>query len=155
MGDRPESGTGGCLCGAVRFHAIGEPVITGHCHCADCRRHNGGPIVTLVIFEADKVQFTAGERKIYQSSRGTGRAFCDQCGTPLTIENETGAPRTIEFHIATFDDPDAYVPTLHWYYSRRIAWFDVADNLPRYHGLDDDGEAPYRHGPATEGLPSC
>ena len=48
----------------------------------------------------------------------------------------------------------AYVPSLHWYHSRRLAWFDVADGLPRYHGLDSDGEEPYRHGPATEGLPA-
>ena len=82
-----------------------------------------------------------------------GRAFCDQCGTPLTIESEKHDPPNIEFHISTFDDPDAYVPSLHWYHSRRLAWFDVADDLPRYHGLDGDGEEPYRHGPVTKGLP--
>ena len=46
MGDRPETGTGGCLCGAVRYQATGVPLVTGHCHCADCRRHNGAPVVT-------------------------------------------------------------------------------------------------------------
>ena len=154
MADRSHAGTGGCLCGAVRFQAEAEPVMTGHCHSADCRRHSAGPVVTLVIFAADKVRFTQGERKIYQSSPGVGRAFCDQCGTPLTIESENDDPRTIEFHISTFDDPDAYVPTLHWYHSRRIAWFDVADDLPRYDGLDGDGKPPHRHGPVTEGLPA-
>ena len=103
---------------------------------------------------ADKIRFTEGERKIYQSSSGVGRAFCDQCGTPLTIESEKGDPRTIEFHISTFDNPDAYVPSLHWYHSRRIAWFDVADSLPRYDGLDGDGKEPSRHDPATEGPPT-
>jgi hypothetical protein len=147
MGDKPETGAGGCLCGAVRFEASGEPVVTGHCHCADCRRHNGAALVTLVIFEADKVRFTKGERKIYRSSPGVGRAFCDQCGTPLTIESNKDDPRTVEFHISTFDNPDVYVPTLHWYHGRRIAWFDSADDLPRYNEMDD--EEPYRHGPAT------
>jgi len=85
---------------------------------------------------------------------GVGRAFCDQCGTPLTIESEKGNPRTIEFHISTFDNPDDYVPSLHWYHSRRIAWSDVADSLPRYDGLDGDGKEPSRHGPATEGPPA-
>jgi len=153
MGDKTETGAGGCLCGGVRFQAAGEPVVTGHCHCSDCRRHNSGPVVTLVIFPADKVRFTLGERKIYQSSPGFGRAFCGQCGTPLTIESEKHDPPNIEFHISTFDDPDAYVPSLHWYHSRRLAWFDVADDLPHYHGLNRDGEEPYRHGAATQGLP--
>ena len=116
MGDGPETDTGGCLCGAVRFQAMGEPVITGHCHCADCRRHNGGPVVTLVVFEANKVRFTAGERKIYQSSLGIGRAFCDQCGTPLTIESETGDPRTIEFPSAP-----SMIPTLHRLTNHRVS----------------------------------
>lgn len=153
MVEKSEAGTGGCLCGAVRFQAVGKPVVTGHCHCADCRLHNAGPVVTLVIFEADKVKFTAGKRKSYQSSPGIGRTFCDQCGTPLTLESETGSPRTIEFHISTFDDPNAYVPSLHWYHSRRIAWFDVADKLPRYRALDNAGEEPYRHGPVIGDLP--
>ena len=112
MGDGPETGAGGCLCGAVRYQVMGKPLVTGHCHCADCRRHNGAPVVTLVIFEADKVRFTEGERKIYESSPAVGRAFCDQCGTPLTIEGKNEDPPTIEFHISTFDDPDAYVPSL-------------------------------------------
>ena len=128
-------------------------MVTGHCHCADCRRHNGGPVVTLVIFAVDNVRFTVGERKISQSSLGVGRAFCDQCGTPLTIESEKHHPLNIEFHISTVNVPDAYVPSLHWYHSRGLAWFDVADDLPRYHGLIRDGEEPYRHGPATKGLP--
>ena len=50
----------------------------------------------------------------------------------------------------TFDDLDAYVPSLHWYHSRRLAWLDVADDLPRYHGLHGDGVEPYRHGPVID-----
>ncbi len=150
MGEEPTSATGGCMCGAIRYEVTGDPIVTGHCHGADCRRHNGGPVVTLVIFAADKVRFTEGERKIYESSPGVGRAVCVQCGTPLTSESKTDDPPTIEFHISTFDNPDAYAPSLHWYHDRRIAWFDVADDLPRYHGLDSDGEEPYRHGPATK-----
>ena len=69
MGDRAETGTGGCLCGAVRFQATGEPVVTGHCHCADCRRHNGGPVVTLVIFAANKVRLVATAKSPHR--RGT------------------------------------------------------------------------------------
>ena len=136
------------MCGAVRYEAIGTPIITGHCHCADCRRHSGAPVVTFVMFEPGQVRFTKGERKIYASSPGVGRAFCDQCGTPLTWEGEFEGRAIIEFHISTFDDPDTYVPSLHWYHDRRIAWFDVADCLPRYHGVPADGEEPYRHGPA-------
>ncbi len=71
----------------------------------------------------DQVRFTAGERGVY-----------DRLG-PL-----------IEIHIGTLDDPSRFTPESHVHHDERIAWFDVADDLPRYHEWDE-GE-PYRHGPA-------
>ena len=145
MGDNPETVTGGCMCGAVRYEAIGERLEVGHCHCHSCRRHTGAPVVTFVMFEADKVRFTGRERSIYNSSPGVERAFCDQCGTPLTWEGHARKwdRPIIEVHISSLDDPDAFVPDRHWFHGGRIAWFDVADGLPRYRGVGIDGEEPY------------
>jgi hypothetical protein len=77
MAEVSKSTTGGCMCGAVRYEAVGEPITVGHCHCPSCRRHTGAPVVTVVIFEQDRVKFTKGDRKIYNSSPGVGRSFCD------------------------------------------------------------------------------
>lgn len=155
MGGHPETVTGGCMCGAVRYQAKGEVLGVGHCHCRSCRRHSGAPVVTWVAFRADQVRFPERDRKVYNSSPGVGRGFCDQCGTPLTFEisvsRSFGGVPIIEFHISTLDEPDAFVPDRHWHYGERISWFDVADDLPRYPGFGMDGEEPYRHGPATKG----
>jgi hypothetical protein len=43
MGEKAEKVTGGCLCGAVRYEAIGDPFSVIHCHCSSCRRHTGAP----------------------------------------------------------------------------------------------------------------
>lgn len=152
MSDGQVTLTGGCLCGAVRFEAIGEPLAIGHCHCLSCRRHTGAPVVTYVGFKADQVRFGGRQRSVYNSSPGVERAFCSQCGTPLTWEgfSRTCDSTIVEFHIGTLDDPDSFAPQEHWLHEERIAWFDVADNLPRFRGKGMKGEEPYRHGPVTK-----
>ncbi len=155
MSDGGKTYTGGCMCGAVRYEVSGEPVWVGHCHCESCRRYTGAPVVTFVGFKKDQVAFTKGERQIYNSSPGVGRAFCGQCGTPLTWEGKSEVPERgmiLEFHISTLDDPYAFVPTNHVFYKEIISWFDVADYLPRYHGFDFSSEV-YRRGPAHDDLP--
>ncbi len=143
-----DKATGGCMCGAVRFEATGAPLSTNYCHCTSCRKHTGAPVVTLVGYKIDQVKFTKGERKIYESSPGVGRAFCGQCGTPLTWEGDGGEfGPLVELLISTFDDPNAFAPQGHLHHAERISWFETTDNLPRYRAWDD--EDPYLKQPAT------
>ena len=89
----------------------------------------------------------------YESSPGRSRAFCGKCGTTLTWEAEHPAYGSIRaLHISTFDDPEALRPSDHSFYSDRISWFDIADDLPRYEGFVVDGVL-VRHGPAPDGAP--
>jgi hypothetical protein len=55
---------GGCLCGAVRFEARGEPTGSSHCHCEMCRRASGAPVVTFIGFAKDDVTWKKGAPKI-------------------------------------------------------------------------------------------
>ena len=143
-----DKATGGCMCGAVRFEATGAPLSTNYCHCTSCRKHTGAPVVTLVGYKIDQVKFTKGERKIYESSPGVGRAFCGQCGTPVTWEGDGGEfGPLVELLISTFDDPNAFAPQGHLRHADRLPWFDTTDNLPRYRAWDD--EDPYLKQPAT------
>ena len=131
--------TGGCLCGKVRYEALGEPMTVAYCHCASCRKHSGAPVVVWVAYESQNVRWIEGKRAIYDSSPGVGRAFCRDCGTPLTWEGESrraGGKFLTEFHISTLDEPNAHVPELHWFDDERLAWFETNDQLPRYHALD-------------------
>jgi hypothetical protein len=38
--------TGSCLCSAVRYEIDGKIGPVGHCHCATCRKAQGGAFVT-------------------------------------------------------------------------------------------------------------
>jgi len=144
---------GGCMCGAVRYEARGESFGINHCHCHSCRKHNGAAVVTLAGYKADQVTFSGADRKTYESSPGVGRAFCGECGTPLTWEGDGGELGPIfEFHISTFDEPDLLVPTGHAFEPERIAWFDIADSLPRYETFPEASPVLH-HGPVKDGLP--
>ncbi len=152
MSGTTDNATGGCMCGAVRYQATGDPISVSPCHCHSCRRYTGAPVVTLVGYNADQMRFTGDERRIYESSPGVGRAFCGKCGTPLTWEGDGELGPLVEVHISTLDTPDAFVPTSHAFHPERIAWFDIADGLPRYAGFKSDGET-IGHGPVSDGLP--
>jgi len=75
----------------------------------------------------------------YNSSEGVSRAFCGDCGTPLTWEglsNLEGRGAIVEFYISTLDDPEFFIPTNHLWYSEKLSWFEVHDLLPRHSGFD-------------------
>ena len=132
------------MCGAVRYEAVGDPLSTIYCHCTSCRKHPGAPVVALVGFKQAQVTFTPADRKIYQSSPGVGRGFCDQCGTPLTWEGDGGEHGPlIEILINTLDDPEAFIPQCHIHHAEKMSWFETDDTLPRYRVWHDDGDEPY------------
>lgn len=142
--------TGRCMCGAIRFEARDAPFDVTHCHCHSCRKHNGAAVVTLAGYRVEQITFSGADRRHYNSSPGVRRGFCGDCGTPLTWEGDGGdLGPIIEFHISTFDEPDSLVPTAHAFEPERIAWMEVADDLPRYEGFPGEG-TPLRHGPKSD-----
>jgi hypothetical protein len=48
MSDTQRRYSGGCLCGALRYEAEGEPTVMGHCYCADCRKVSGAGFIPPV-----------------------------------------------------------------------------------------------------------
>ncbi|MFN5717058.1 MAG: GFA family protein [Bradyrhizobium sp.] len=60
--------TGGCHCGEIRYEVTGEPVVHALCHCTDCRRHAGAPLVGWVMVAEDALKVTRGEPRVYRSS---------------------------------------------------------------------------------------
>jgi hypothetical protein len=67
--------TGGCHCGAIRYQMEGELVAHALCHCTDCRRHAGAPMVGWAMYPLGAVKMTRGEPKDYESSEHAGGSF--------------------------------------------------------------------------------
>ena len=82
---------------------------------------------------AGDFRFIAGEERVrrFDSSDFGHRLFCGSCGTPIAMRLDQ-QPETVDFTIATLDDPDAVPPGFHIFHASRIAWFETADDLPRH-----------------------
>lgn len=123
--------TGGCMCGAVRYEAAGEPAYNALCHCESCRRASGAPMVGWALFEQDKVSIT-GTTVSYNSSRDVQRQFCGTCGTGLFFLSASVFPGKIDIQTATFDDPDALAPTACIQMADAPAWIGRVSDLPKF-----------------------
>lgn len=126
--------SGGCLCGAVRYFARGEPSRVGLCHCETCRRNTGAPLAGFAVFPRDKVEISGGETGSYKAPALT-RHFCVTCGSPVFIEELSDDG--IALHIGTLDDVNSVSPAYQLWSVARAGWLSDLDGLVKYeHGRD-------------------
>jgi hypothetical protein len=123
---------GGCHCGAVRYRINGEPITQALCHCTDCRRHAGAPVVSWAMFPDAAVQVIRGTPKVYASSEHGRRHFCPDCGTGFFYLNADAIPGIVDVQTATFDDPGLIPPRVHVQVAERVTWMKHAHELPTF-----------------------
>ena len=131
---------GGCVCGAVRFTATGEPSRVTICHCTWCQRRTGTAFGTEVVFEHHQVEVIGSQVARYrhvsdESGRWIESQFCRQCGTNLGFTLEA-APGIRTLPAGAFDDPtwikaDRY-KTRHVYLRSRREWSDLSPSVEQY-----------------------
>lgn len=102
----------GCLCGALRLVARGDPYRVGLCHCLDCRKTHGALFHGSAIFPEAAVTVT-GPVAEYQN-----RFFCPNCGSQLYAHfgDEIG------INLGSFDRVDEFRPTYELWVIRRESW---------------------------------
>ncbi len=114
--------TGGCLCGAVRITATGQPYRVGLCHCMDCRKHHGALFHASAIFPEAAVIIT-GETRAFR-----GRHFCPTCGSP--VFGRSGDE--VEVNLGSLDAPDQFRPSYELWTTRRESWLPEIDGMRHY-----------------------
>ena len=132
--------SGGCHCGAVRYSVEGEPQHVALCHCADCRKSAGAPMVSWAAFAEDDFTLEQGELTTFNSSGQAMRSFCPKCGTGIAYRNEEYLPGIVDLQSATLDDPGALPAGAHIQVAERIGWMESAHELPvfqRFPGMPD------------------
>ena len=130
--------TGGCLCGAVRYEAEGDPQYAGLCCCADCRKASGSGSIPFIGVPSDAVRFS-GETLPFRSKALRGgdavRNSCRVCGG-LVFGGVVGEDDSHTIYAGSLDDPSLFRPTMVIFARDRPDWvvlpagLAVVDTLP-------------------------
>lgn len=123
----PEAG--GCHCGAVRYEVDGAPQHVALCHCSDCRKSSGAPMVAWAAFGENDFRVTKGSPKTFNSSGSAMRSFCSDCGSGLYYTNAEFLPGIVDIQAATLDNPEAFPAQIHIQAAERIGWMEKAHEL--------------------------
>jgi hypothetical protein len=125
---------GGCLCGALRYEARGEPLFAGHCYCADCRKASGSGFVPFMGFSRAAVRFS-GSTLEYHSKAANGnvavRNFCPVCGG-LVFGGEVDKSDSFTIYAGSLDDPSLFHPTVAIFTRSRPAWAAIPPTLTAF-----------------------
>lgn len=129
---------GRCHCGAISYEIPSQVLHTVLCHCTDCRRHAGAPMVCWAMVPSDAV-IISGKPSVYQSSEHGRRLFCGACGTGLFYMNQATLPGLIDVQTATLDHPDVLPPTAHIQVAEQISWMSTIQALPTFERYPGQG----------------
>lgn len=126
---------GRCLCGSIKFEVTLPLDAVVNCHCESCRRQTGAAMATFFGIADGKWNWTGAAPKVFASSPGVERSFCDTCGTPISYRAEAYADM-MHFYVSALEDPGAFPPTLNVAFEEKLPWLKLADNLPHCIGPD-------------------
>ncbi|MDN3638832.1 GFA family protein [Simiduia curdlanivorans] len=114
--------SGGCQCGAVRYHADAMLDNAHICHCRMCQKAVGNVFAALVAAPIEAFAWTRGEPSVFKSSELVERGFCHQCGTPLFYRGLNS--KRINLTIGSLDQPENFAPKSQMGSEARLVWFE-------------------------------
>ena len=124
---------GECLCGAIRFRAVGPWLRFVHCHCSRCRRATGSGHATNLFAAREHLEWTQGESDVVRfdlpSAESFATCFCPTCGSPLPHLTRSGSAWVIP--AGSLDDSPGPQPTARIYWTSRADWTCESDDLRR------------------------
>jgi hypothetical protein len=119
--------TGGCQCGATRYHADPPRDRASVCFCRMCQKASGGPFMAFVRVRAAQVHWSKPPQT-FKSSNMVERGFCAECGTPLTYRRIDGP--YISLTLMSLDHPERVRPEIAFSAKSAPDWCHHLADLP-------------------------
>jgi hypothetical protein len=140
---------GSCLCRAVKYEITGPILGPANCHCTMCRKQHGAAFRSRARVKASDFHWIEGEDQVtfYESSPGTRRGFCRNCGSPVVNKvdtnsvsgkfNPAGETSMLGVQLGGLDDDPGVTPGVHVFVANKAPWFTITDDLPQYPQMPD------------------
>src|ERR1700733_6917551 len=143
MGDAPsqipESLTGGCMCGAVRYTITEKPLTARLCHCNRGRPQSGSAFSTVIFIHRSALTIT-GETAVFEDIGTSGlkvlRRYCPRCGSPLTTEPDL-TPELYMIKAGTLDTNEWFRPVWELFVGRRRPCLSSVPGAKQFDGNPD------------------
>ena len=129
--------TGGCLCGALRYEAVGEPVYAGFCFCTDCQKASGSGFIPFMGFDAGAVRFSGASRTFISKAADGGDAVRNSCPVcaSLVFGGVVGKSDSFTIYAGTLDDPSLFHPTVAIFARSRPAWVVIPPGIAVFEAM--------------------
>jgi len=127
-------GTGGCLCGAVRYRVTGPLRAPVACHCGQCRRQTGHFAANTATVRTNLHLEREEGLRWYESSPGVRRGFCATCGSTLFWDNRERP--YIGIAAGSLDAPTGLRLAAHIFTAEAGDYYPISDGLPADPGRD-------------------
>ena len=126
-----QTATGGCLCGAVRYHVVGPLRDVIACHCSQCRR-SSGHFVAATGAPSEQLTFTRADSLVwFASSAHAERGFCGRCGSSLFWRPTAGDRSWTSIMAGTLDPPTHLKIERHIFVADKSDYYTITDGAPQ------------------------
>lgn len=125
---------GSCLCGEVRFIALGDPIGARNCHCLRCRRARSALHASNYFVSEDAFRYTSGADAVRSyrlpEAQFFAQSFCRQCGS--AAPRVDAGRKLAVIPMGVLDDAPPHGPRDHIFVGSKASWFEIPGALPQY-----------------------
>lgn len=107
-----------------------------------CQRATGGLFAALAGGPKAEFAWTQGEPAFFASSNLATRAFCRDCGTPLSFSYNTSEAR-FYVTLGSLDDPNAVPIIIQYGIESRVDWVKFCEDVPAERTGEDAAAAAF------------
>ncbi|EPS27540.1 hypothetical protein PDE_02483 [Penicillium oxalicum 114-2] len=134
---------GSCFCGQIRIKFNGNPLMSGLCHCHDCRKLTGSPYSYSLVIKTAELEVLGNPKEVPKtadSGNDIRNYFCSGCGTPLyghKIKSDGTPDEITVVRAGIFDDSvlDQCRPQAELYTDSRLKWVEPIEGAEQFDGM--------------------